>query len=53
MRERLAAYPTLTAQRLFREIKKRGYSGGYNAVRDRVLFSPTVNRLAILPPDWS
>ena len=34
--ERLAAYPTLTARRLFREIKERGYSGGYSVVRDRV-----------------
>jgi transposase len=36
LRERLAAYPTLTARRLFREIKERGYSGGYSVVRDRV-----------------
>jgi transposase len=35
LRERLAAYPTLTARRLFREIKERGYSGGYSVVRDR------------------
>ena len=34
--ERLAAYPTLTARRLFREIKERGFSGGYSIVRDRV-----------------
>jgi transposase len=36
LRERLAAYPTLTARRLFREIKERGYSGGYSVARDRV-----------------
>ena len=36
MRERIAAYPALTAQRLFREIKERGYSGGYSVVRDRM-----------------
>ena len=36
LRERIAAYPTLTAQRLFREIKERGYSGGYSVVRDRM-----------------
>ena len=36
MRERLAAFPALTARRLFREIKERGFSGGYSVVRDRV-----------------
>jgi transposase len=36
LRERLTAYPALTALRLFREIKERGYSGGYSVVRDRV-----------------
>jgi transposase len=36
LRERLAAYPTLTARRLFREINERGFSGGYSVVRDRV-----------------
>ena len=36
LRERLAAYPALTARRLFREIKERGFSGGYSVVRDRV-----------------
>jgi transposase len=35
LRERLAAYPALTARRLFREIKERGFSGGYSVVRDR------------------
>ena len=36
LRERLATYPALTARRLFREIKERGFSGGYSVVRDRV-----------------
>ena len=36
LRERLAAYSALTARRLFREIKERGFSGGYSVVRDRV-----------------
>jgi transposase len=36
LRERLAAFPALTARRLFREIKERGFSGGYSVVRDRV-----------------
>src|SRR5580698_2373153 len=36
LRERLATYPALTARRLFREIKERGYAGGYSVVRDRV-----------------
>ncbi|MQT13082.1 IS21 family transposase [Segnochrobactrum spirostomi] len=34
LRERVAAYPGLTGQRLFREIKERGYDGGYTAVTD-------------------
>jgi transposase len=33
LRERLAAYPALTARRLFREIKGRGFAGGYGVVR--------------------
>ena len=36
LRKRLAAYPILTARRLFREIKERGYCGGYSVVRDRM-----------------
>src|SRR5271167_2632583 len=36
LKERLAAYPGLTAVRLWREIKERGFAGGYSAVRDRV-----------------
>jgi transposase len=34
LRERLAAYPALTGRRLWREIKERGYQGGYTAVTD-------------------
>ena len=34
--ERLAAYPALTAVRLWRELKERGFAGGYSVVRDRV-----------------
>ena len=36
LRERLAAYPALTARRLLREIEERGFSGSYSVVRDRV-----------------
>jgi transposase len=36
LRERLAAYPDLTAVRLWREIKERGFPGGCSAVRDGV-----------------
>src|SRR5580700_11257144 len=35
LRERLATYPALTAVRLWREIKERGFAGGYSVVRDR------------------
>jgi transposase len=34
LRERVKAYPGLTGSRLFREIKERGYVGGYTAVTD-------------------
>nr|WP_210267052.1 IS21 family transposase [Methylocystis silviterrae] len=34
LQERLTAYPTLTGRRLWREIKERGYAGGYTAVTD-------------------
>jgi transposase len=34
LRERVKAYPSLTGSRLFREIKERGYIGGYTAVTD-------------------
>ena len=36
LRERLKAYPALTAVRLWREIKERGFNGGYSTVRDCV-----------------
>ena len=36
LRERLAAYPALTARRLLREIEERGFSGSHSVVRDRV-----------------
>jgi transposase len=36
LRDRLAAYPGLTARRLFREIRERGFEGGYSVVRDCV-----------------
>ena len=32
LRERLTRYPGLTGSRLFRELKDRGYGGGYTAV---------------------
>lgn len=34
LRERVAAYPGLSGRRLFRELKDRGYEGGYTAVTD-------------------
>src|ERR1700730_2353214 len=34
LKERLAAYPGLTAVRLWREVKERGYAGGYSVLRD-------------------
>ena len=34
LRERVAAWPGLTGWRLFRELKERGYQGGYTAVTD-------------------
>jgi transposase len=36
LRERLAAYPGLTAVRLWRELRERGYGGGYTAVKRTV-----------------
>ncbi|WP_183629524.1 IS21 family transposase, partial [Novosphingobium sediminicola] len=36
LRVRLASYPGLSAQRLTREIRERGYTGGYSTVRDEV-----------------
>ena len=34
LRERLAAFPTLTGRRLLRELAERGYRGGYTSVTD-------------------
>ncbi len=34
LRERVTAYPGLTARRLWRELRDRGYTGGYTAVTD-------------------
>ena len=34
LRERVEAYPGLTGSRLLRELKERGYAGGYTAVTD-------------------
>jgi transposase len=36
LKERLAAYPGLTAVRLWREVRERGYAGGYSVLRDGV-----------------
>src|SRR4051794_16516347 len=36
LRERLAAYPGLTAVRLWREVKERGFAGAYTAVKRAV-----------------
>jgi transposase len=33
LRERLAAYPGLSAVRLLRELRERGFTGGYTAVK--------------------
>src|ERR1700722_3537952 len=34
LRQRLAAFPPLSGRRLWRELKERGYEGGYTAVTD-------------------
>ena len=34
LRERIASFPTLTGRRLLRELRERGYEGGYSAVTD-------------------
>lgn len=36
LRERIAAYPDLSAKRLMREIREDGYTGGYTSVKDFV-----------------
>jgi transposase len=34
LRDRLVAFPALTGRRLWRELKERGYPGGYTAITD-------------------
>jgi transposase len=34
LRERVAAFPELNGSRLLREIRERGYTGGYTALKD-------------------
>jgi transposase len=34
LHERIASFPTLTGSRLLRELRERGYTGGYSAVTD-------------------
>src|ERR1700733_4773269 len=34
LRQRVAAFPALTGRRLGRELKERGYQGGYTAITD-------------------
>ncbi len=46
LRERLAVYPQLTAVRLWRELKERGFAGAYTAVKRAVA---TVRPSAPLP----
>jgi transposase len=41
LRERIAAFPDLTAVRLTREIQERGYNGAYTAVK---LFVSAIRR---------
>jgi transposase len=36
LRERVMAYPGLTGRRLWRELRERGYRGGYTAVTDQL-----------------
>lgn len=45
LRERVKRYPGLTGSRLLREVKERGYSGGYTAVM-RVAQPPEPSRAA-------
>jgi transposase len=45
LRERVTAFPGLTGSRLFREIRERGYAGGYTAVTDVLReIRPTTDR---------
>jgi transposase len=46
LRQRITAYPGLTARRLLREIKEHGYAGGYTAVTD---FLREVRPAPVLP----
>jgi transposase len=41
LRERLVAFPALTSRRLWRELKERGYPGGYTAITDLLRDLPT------------
>ena len=34
LRERVTSYPGLTGRRLWRELRERGYAGGYTAITD-------------------
>lgn len=44
LRERVAAYPDLSGRRLLRELKERGYGGGYTAVTDALReIRPTIS----------
>jgi transposase len=47
LRERLAAFPDLNGSRLLREIRERGYTGGYTALKD---FLRTIRPVA--PPPF-
>ena len=40
LRERVAAFPGLTGGRLWRELRERGYAGGYTAVTDFLRDTP-------------
>jgi len=47
LRERVAAYPGLTARRLWRELRERGYTGGYTAVTDILPRSASTNLVRV------
>jgi transposase len=55
LRERLAAFPQLTARRLFRELREHGYAGGYTILTDflrdlRPPLAPQFERRFETPP---
>jgi transposase len=55
LRERVAGYPELTGRRLHRELRERGYRGGYTAVTDflrtvRPATAPAFERRFETPP---